>query len=111
MNKTTRQAQQKETKVLNAAQSLQETTQATQLNSVKQESLSSYTPDSLWSNIKYGLGMLAIIVIPPLIPGTSVRTLIMAYMAVVIGIYLVAGIIAAARARHPTRNHVRGDRR
>lgn len=72
---------------------------------------SEYIPDSVWVNIRYGLGMMAFIVIPPLIPGASVRLLIMGYMSVIVGIYLAVGIMAAVRARHPTRNHKRGGRR
>jgi hypothetical protein len=46
-----------------------------------------YSPGSLWSHLKYGLGTLAVLVIPPLIPGTTVRGLIMGY-GDVLGIFL-----------------------
>ena len=59
--------------------------------------------DSFMSNIKYGLGMLAFIAIPPLIPGVTTRIIIMGYMCVIVGIYLAAAIVAAIRARHPAR--------
>ena len=51
-----------------------------------------YKPDSVWSNIRYFLGMLAAIVIPPLIPGVTSRGLIIAYAGIVIGIYILAFI-------------------
>jgi hypothetical protein len=36
-----------------------------------------YTPGSLWSHLRCGLGTLAVIVIPPLIPGITGQELIM----------------------------------
>ena len=36
--------------------------------------------DSLWINVWYGLGMLAFIVVPTLIPGLTVRTIIIGYV-------------------------------
>ena len=72
---------------------------------------SEYIPDSVWVNIRYGLGMMAFIVIPSLILGASVNLLIMGYMSVIVGIYIAAGIMSVIQARHPTRNHTRGARR
>ncbi len=57
--------------------------------------------DSLWSSLKYGLGMITVIVIPPLIPGASVRLLIMGYMFAIVGIYATATIVVATRAIRP----------
>jgi hypothetical protein len=59
--------------------------------------------DSFMSNIKYGVGMLAFIAIPPLIPGVTTRIIIMGYMCMIVGIYLAAAIVAAIRERHPVR--------
>ncbi len=65
--------------------------------------------DSPWSkikygsNIKYGLGMLAFMAIPPLIPGVTTRIIIIGFMGVIISIYTAAGVMAAIRVRHPTR--------
>ena len=51
-----------------------------------------YTPGSLWSHLKYGLGTLAVIVIPPLIPGVTGNGLIMGYMGALVA---VLGIVCA----------------
>lgn len=59
--------------------------------------------DSYMSNIKYGVGMLAFIAIPPLIPGVTTRIIIMGYMCLIVGIYLAAAIVAGIRERHPAR--------
>jgi hypothetical protein len=58
--------------------------------------------DSPMSNIKYGVGMLAFIAIPPLIPGVTIRLIIIGYMCLIISIYMAAAIMAAIRIRHPT---------
>jgi hypothetical protein len=63
--------------------------------------------DSFMPNIKYGVGMLAFIAIPPLIPGVTIRIIIMGYMCVIVGIYLAAAIVAAIRVRHPARRRKR----
>lgn len=52
-----------------------------------------YTPDSIWSNIKYLVGMLAVIIIPPLIPGVTTEGLVISYVGLVIGIYVMAFVI------------------
>ena len=70
-----------------------------------------HTSDSLWSNLKYGLAMTAVIVIPPLIPGTSVRLLIMGYMFTIVGIYAAAAIVSAIRTFRPTKPAKRGNKR
>ena len=57
--------------------------------------------DSPMSNIKYGVGMLAFIAIPPLIPGVTIRIIIIGYMCLIISIYMAAAIVAAIRIRHP----------
>ena len=63
--------------------------------------------DSPMSNIKYGVGMLAFIAIPPLIPGVTIRILIIGYMCSIVSIYTVAAIVTAIRIRHPSRRRKR----
>jgi hypothetical protein len=63
--------------------------------------------DSFMPNIKYGVGMLAFIAIPPLIPGVTMRIIIMGYMCVIVGFYLAAAIVAAIRVRHPAHRRKR----
>jgi len=70
-----------------------------------------YKPDSIWVNILYGLGMLAFIIIPPLIPGTSTRILIIGYISVVCGVYIAAAVMSAVRTIYPTKHYTRGRRR
>lgn len=117
MNKSTSQTRLKEKIISSAAPSLSETNQQTTLvsqpnsDSYGKEPVSHYTPDSLWSNLKYGLGMLAVIAIPPLIPGASVRFLIMGYMFVIVSIYTVAAIVVAMRVLRPTKVARRGKNR
>jgi len=114
MYKTTSQIQQKETMISDTVQSIpeaqQQTTPATQPNSDSsgKETISNYASGSLWSNLGYGLGMMAVIVFPPLIPGASVRLLIMGYMFVIVSIYTVAAIVAAMRALRPANASKRG---
>lgn len=117
MNKSTSQIQQKEENISGVAQSPSETRQQETLacqpynNSYEKQNVSNYTPDSLWTNFRYGLGMLLVIVIPPLIPGASVRLLIMGYMGVIVGIYTVAAIVTAMRVLRPTKAAKRGRNR
>lgn len=63
--------------------------------------------DSPMSNIKYGVGMLAFIAIPPLIPGVTIRIIIIGYMCLIVSIYTAAAIVAAVRIRHPARRRQR----
>ena len=109
MNKSTSQIQQKEIIVSGTAQQLSESPQQALLasqansNSYEKEPVSNYTPDSLWSNLRYGLGMLAVILIPPLIPGASVPLLIMGYMGVIVTIYVLLAIARAIIIYRPTK--------
>jgi len=64
--------------------------------------------DSRWSNFKYGLGMSAIIIIPPLIPGASVKTLIMGYMALINIVYIASAISVATNKIFPAQSSKRG---
>ena len=59
------------------------------------------------SNIKYGLGMLAFMAIPPLIPGVTTRIIIIGFMCLIVGIYTAAGIMAVIRVRHPAHQRKR----
>ena len=59
--------------------------------------------DSPMSNIKYGVGMLAFLAIPPLIPGVTIRIIIIGYTCLIVSIYMAAAIVAAIRLRHPAR--------
>ena len=77
-------------------------------NSYETDPVVNVPRDPLWSNIKYGSGMLAFIVIPPLLPGVTTRIIIIGYMCVIVSIYTAAGIMAAIRIRHPTSKHIRG---
>ena len=103
------------TKSTNRAPQNDEIVSVTTLTKKLQETVpitpsSEYIPDSVWVNIRYGLGMMAFIAIPPLIPGATVKLLIMGYVSVINGIYIAAAIMSAIQARHPTRNHTRGAR-
>ena len=108
MNKLTSQPQHMKTTIMNRGQPTLEAQQQTTVTSKPNNDSSGKeynsfdTPDSLWSNLIYGLGMLAVIVIPPLIPGASVRLLIMGYMILIVSIYTLAVIVAAMRILRPT---------
>lgn len=52
-----------------------------------------YKPDSIWSNIKYLTGILVVIIIPPLIPGVTTQGLVISYVGIVLGIYIIAFVI------------------
>ena len=52
---------------------------------------------SIWSNINYGLGMLAFIAIPPLLPGVTTRHLVIMYGAIALAVYLLAFVFALVR--------------
>lgn len=45
-----------------------------------------YTPASVWSHLKYGLGTLAVIMIPPMIPGVTGNGLIMGYIGALVAV-------------------------
>ena len=60
-----------------------------------------YTPGSLWSHLKFGLGTLAVIAIPPLIPGVTGNGLIMGYMGgllAVFGVVCIWGVVQGLRS-------------
>jgi hypothetical protein len=61
-----------------------------------------YTPGSLWSHLKYGLGTLAVLVFPPLIPGATVHGLIMGYgaaLGVLLATFFVWGAVRNLHSR------------
>ena len=60
-----------------------------------------YTPDSPWSNLKYGLGTLAVVVIPTLIPGVTGRGLIMGYMGALATVFTIICVWGMVRSLHP----------
>jgi hypothetical protein len=65
-----------------------------------------YPSGTLWSNLKYGLGTMSVLVIPPFIPGVSSRGLIMGYMGAVVAIFAIVciwGMIRSLRSPEPTR--------
>ena len=100
MNRTFSQTQQKIELVTDCAQPIS--------NSSQKEAISYYKKDSLWSNFRYGLSMLAILVIPPLIPDATVRSVIMGYMFVIVGIYTIIAMAAAIKTLRPTKTPKRG---
>ena len=65
-------------------------------SSKRTKSTYEYTEASIWSNIKYLLIMLAIIVIPPQIPGVTTQGLVTSYAGVVIAIYIMAFVFKLA---------------
>jgi len=46
-----------------------------------------YTPGPFWSHLRYGLGTLAVLVLPPLIPAVTGRVLMMGYLGLLVAIY------------------------
>ena len=60
-----------------------------------------YTPGSLWSHLKYGLGTLAVIVIPPLIPGVTGNGLIMGYMGALVAVLALVCVWGMVRSLRP----------
>jgi hypothetical protein len=62
-----------------------------------------YAPASLWSNLAYGLGTLAFLVIPPLIPGVTTSGLIMGYVGALVIVYTVICVWGMVRSLYPPR--------
>ncbi len=61
-----------------------------------------YTPGSPLSHLMYGLGTLAFLVVPPLVPVFTGRGLIMGYMIVLVTVYTVVCLWGIGRALHFT---------
>lgn len=57
-----------------------------------------YTPASIMSHLKFGLGTLAVLVIPPLIPGVTDRGLIMGYTGTLAAVYTIVCVWGAVRS-------------
>ncbi len=57
-----------------------------------------YTPASFVSHVKFGLGTLAVLVVPPLIPGVTGRGLIMGYIGALVAVYSVVCIWGVVRS-------------
>lgn len=74
----------------------------------QRKAVNEYTPDSLWSHLGYGLGMLAVIVIPLYIPGVSVRGLIIGYMVAVPVIYTVIFLLGITGSLHLAKKSKKG---
>lgn len=55
-------------------------------------------PNSLWPNIWFGFGMLAVVVSPLFIPGISTRGLAIAYMATTVVIYTLVCALAIVKS-------------
>ena len=76
----------------------------------KQESLSgeiisnTETRHSLWTNLWYGLGMLAFSLIPVLIPGMTIQITVLGLYALIIGIYVIAAVSFIIRNQKSTRH-------
>jgi hypothetical protein len=62
-----------------------------------------YAPASLWSNLMYGLGTLAVLVIPPLIPGVTTPGLIMGYIAALVIVFTVVCVWGMVRSLYSRR--------
>lgn len=60
-----------------------------------------YTPGSPWSHLKYGLGTLAAIVVPTLIPGATKNGLIMGYVGVLVGVVGIVCVWGMVRSLKP----------
>jgi len=60
-----------------------------------------YIPGSPWSHLKFGLGTLAVIVIPPLIPGVTGSGLVMGYMSALVGVFTVVCLWGMVRSLSP----------
>ncbi len=63
-----------------------------------------YEPGSIWSHLMYGLATLAVIILPPLIPGVSVRGLVMGYM-IVLALLVATGMLWATLRAFRSRSH------
>ena len=75
---------------------------------IMKEKKANNLPVSRWSNFKYGLGMTAIIFLPPLIPGASVKILIMGNMGLINIVYIACAISVAMNKMFPTQQSKRG---
>jgi len=70
-----------------------------------------YKPDSYWSNVLYGIGMLALIMIPVLIPGMTVKATVIGLYSLIIGTYVAALLYYVVRIKNSTGHRKRGRKR
>ena len=66
-----------------------------------------YQPDSYWSNVKYGIGMLAFILIP-VVTGMSVKVTVIGLYALIIGFCIMLAVFYFLRSRKSTSHRRRG---
>lgn len=69
-----------------------------------------YTPASFMSHVKFGLGTLAVLVVPALIPGVTGRGLIMGYIGALVAVYFVICVLGVLRSMHISATHDNGRR-
>jgi hypothetical protein len=69
-----------------------------------------YTPASFVSRVKFGLGTLAVLVVPPLIPGVTGRGLIMGYIGALVAAYFVICVWGILRSMQISATHDNGRR-
>ena len=56
-----------------------------------------YKPSSRWTNVWYGIGMLAFILIPVFIPGMTVKVTAIVLYGLITGVYIAAGLFSAVK--------------
>jgi hypothetical protein len=66
-----------------------------------------YKPDSYWSNVMYGIGMLAFIMIPEAIPGLTVEVTAIGLYSLIIGTYVAALLFHLIKIKKPPRHRKR----
>ena len=70
-----------------------------------------YKSDSYWSNVLYGIGMLAFIMIPVVIPGMTAEVTAIGLYSIIIGIYVAALLYYVVRIKKSTGHRKRGRKR
>ena len=73
-------------------------TQSDASTDLDKEPVNESTSDSLWPNIWFGFGMLAVVVSPLYIPGISTRGMAIAYMATTVVIYTLVCALAIVKS-------------
>ena len=63
----------------------------------------SYKPASYWSNIMYGVSMLAFIMIPVVTPGMTVKNSVIGMYSLILGTYIAAILFYLIRTRKSNR--------
>ena len=66
-----------------------------------------YKAASYWSNVLYGIGMLAFILIPVVIPGMTAKVTAIGLYSIILSIYVIALFDNIIRTRKPGRNRKR----